>query len=81
MDGVARLVSAVNQMSEHDIRTACSHILFAFESRPPVTDEAVRLMPCHGLVAEEIAAAELHPEWRDPDMHVLHLTLAVASAT
>jgi hypothetical protein len=41
-----------------------------------VTDEAVRLLPRYGLVAEEVPAAELHPEWRDPSMHVLHLTLA-----
>jgi hypothetical protein len=55
-----------------------SHILFAFESRPPVTDEAVRRLPRYGLVAEEVPAAELHPEWRDPSMHVLHLTLAAS---
>lgn len=53
-----------------------SHILFAFEARPPVTDAAVRLMPAHGLAAEEVPAAELHPDWRDPNMHVLHLILA-----
>ena len=45
-----------------------------------MTHEAVRLMPGHGLVAEEVPAAELHPEWRDPDMHVLHVTLAPAAA-
>lgn len=56
----------------------CSHILFAFESRSPVTDEVVQLMPRHGLLIEEIPAAELHPDWRDPSMHVLHLTLATS---
>lgn len=55
---------------------AHSHILFAFEARLPATDAAARLMPRHGLAAEAVPAEELHPDWRDPDMHVLHLTLA-----
>jgi len=31
-----------------------THLLFAYESRPPVTDEAVRLMSRYGLVVEEV---------------------------
>ena len=31
-----------------------AHILYAFEERPPVTDEALRLMPCYGLITEEV---------------------------
>ena len=30
------------------------HVLFAFEARPPVTDEALALMPRYGLIAEEV---------------------------
>lgn len=56
-----------------------SHILFAFESRPPVTDLAVQLLPSYGLMAEEVPAADLHPDWRDPDMHVFDITLAAST--
>lgn len=43
------------------VAEGAAEVWYAFEDRPPVTDEALRLMPQYGLTAAVVGTARSHP--------------------